>query len=56
MLKKLFNESPRINMEYLLVLCVVLKKNLNAGDLNVTRLASIVENFSAYFHCCSCFF
>lgn len=43
-------------MEYLLVLCVVLKKILNGGDLNVTTLASIVEKFSAYFHCCSCFF
>ena len=56
MLKKLFDESPRKNMEYLLVLCVVLKKNLNGGDLNVTTLASIVEKFSAYFHCCSGFF
>lgn len=48
--------SPRKNIEYLHVLCVVLKKNLNGGDLNVTTLAYIVEKFSDYFHCCSCFF
>lgn len=44
------------NMEYLHVLCVVLKKNLNGRDLNVTTLVYIVEIFSAYFHCCSCFY
>lgn len=43
-------------MEYLLVLCVVLKKNLNGGDLNVTTLASIVEKIFSLFSLLFVFF
>lgn len=48
--------NPRKNMEYLLVLCVVLKKNLNGGDLNVTTLASIVEKIFSLFSLLFVFF